>query len=128
MKQCLWWCHRFWNPYILQKHKNLDISRTKHCFFFKLITHQGLLYRKKYLCSSGNLQKMKENTLEVFCKGKKKVKFLQSTVGKATFLGSWSKMKYSSAKFVFLKNQLLSLNNITIQPLQMVVWDLNEVC
>ena len=36
---------------VLQKHKNLDISRTKHYFFLKLknslITLQGLLYYKK---------------------------------------------------------------------------------
>ena len=50
MKQCLWWRHRFWNLWILQKYKNLDISRTKHYFFFKwknsLITYLGLLYNK----------------------------------------------------------------------------------
>ena len=42
----------FENLCISQKHKNIDISRTKHHFFFKykisLITHQGLLYGKKF--------------------------------------------------------------------------------
>ena len=32
MQQCLW-CHRFWNLWISQNHKNLvDILRTKHFF------------------------------------------------------------------------------------------------
>ena len=33
--------HKFWNLWILQKHKNLDISRTKHFFFQlkKIIKH-----------------------------------------------------------------------------------------
>ena len=34
MQICLWWRHRFWNLWISQKHKNLDISRMKHYFFF----------------------------------------------------------------------------------------------
>ena len=59
MQQCLWWRHRFWNLWISQKQKNLHILRMKHYFFFKwkdsLITNQGLLYGKKYLCSGGNL-------------------------------------------------------------------------
>ena len=33
MQICLWWRHRFWNLWISQKHKNLDISRMKHYFF-----------------------------------------------------------------------------------------------
>ena len=43
-----------------QKHKNLNISRTKQYFFFKwknsLITHQGLLCDKKKFCSGGNFK------------------------------------------------------------------------
>ena len=35
MQQCLWWRHRFSNLAISQKHKNLDISRMQHYFFFK---------------------------------------------------------------------------------------------
>ena len=42
-----------------------------------------------------------------------------------TFRAFWSKMKQSSAKFVFLENQLMSLKNIKIQPL--VVPDVNKV-
>ena len=30
MWQCLWWHHIIWNLQISQKHKHLDISRTKH--------------------------------------------------------------------------------------------------
>ena len=49
---------QIWNLWILQKHKNLDISRTNHCFLFKekdsLIAHQGLPYGKKYFGSGVN--------------------------------------------------------------------------
>ena len=49
MQQCLWWRLRFWNLWISQKHKNLDISRTKHFFFKwkKSFIHKNLLYAKK---------------------------------------------------------------------------------
>ena len=50
MQQCLWWRLKFWNLWISQKHKNLDISRTKHYFFFKWkksVIHKNLLYAKK---------------------------------------------------------------------------------
>ena len=35
MQQCLWWRHGFWDLWISQKHKNLDISRTKNIFTAK---------------------------------------------------------------------------------------------
>ena len=57
MRQCQQ-RHRFRNLWISQRHKNLDISITKHWFFFKyknsLITYRGLLY-SKYFHSGGNL-------------------------------------------------------------------------
>ena len=37
MWQCLWWCHRFWNLWILHKHNNPDISRRKLFFQRKKI-------------------------------------------------------------------------------------------
>ena len=48
---------------------------------------------------------------QILCKyfGKEREKNEISLVGKETLLGFCSKMKHSSAKFVFLKNQLLSL-------------------
>ena len=57
MRQCQQ-RHRFRNLWISQRHKNLDISITKHWFFFKyknsLITYRGLLY-SKYFHRGGNL-------------------------------------------------------------------------
>ena len=51
-------------------HRNLNISRTKHYFFFKyknsLITHQGLLYGKKYFRSRGNLDGIVKNKKRLF--------------------------------------------------------------
>ena len=35
MQQYIWWRHKFWDLQVSQKHKNLDISRTKYHFFFK---------------------------------------------------------------------------------------------
>ena len=60
IKQCLQWCHIFWDLWISQNHKNLDIFRTKHHFLFKsknwLIKHQRFLYGKKIVCGGGNLE------------------------------------------------------------------------
>ena len=51
MQQCLWWRHKIWNLRASQKHKNLDITRTKHYFSFRkknsLLTHQALLDDKE---------------------------------------------------------------------------------
>ena len=51
MQQCLWWRNRLWNLWISQKHKNLDISRTKHFLSNKKI---HLLHLKGYFMAKGS--------------------------------------------------------------------------
>ena len=42
MQQCLWWRHRFWNLRVSRKHENLNISRTKCCFFINRPWHDAV--------------------------------------------------------------------------------------
>ena len=58
MPQCLWWRHRFCNLWILQKHKNQNISIMKTFFLqikkFISCTSRTDLW-EKYFCSRSNL-------------------------------------------------------------------------
>ena len=52
MWPCSWWRHRFWNLWISQKYKTVDISRTKHYYFSNKKNHQ--LHIKGYFMAKNS--------------------------------------------------------------------------